>query len=278
MPYADISQDDQGLAYRLARRVLISGPPNSGKTTSLRTWCQEGKRCAIVSFPGELGIASLPQGNGVVNFAWGEIDVTKPVNWLEMVEQTRRLMADLIVGKHGMLDVLAGDGLHKLYWCYLNMQSGGAAARGETFESLKVYPATNALFFGDLRRWLQAPIPYSVYTLWVGRDRDEPGLGAGPSHIFPALPGQAGQNVVGEFTLCLYAERQGTGPAARYLWLTQPDSRVWGVGAKLPLDVAQRLPASVPQDWQRLEPLVTLPPVPPPPQPSSLPSEPPPAA
>lgn len=243
---------DPDLIRKLTRRVLISGPPNSGKTTSLRTW---PKPMAVVSFPGELGVASLPiQEEGIDAYAFGEIDVTKPVNWIDIVEETRRLMADLTT--KGTYQTVAGDGLHKLYHCYLNMVTVGKAAKGEAFDGRRAYPAASALFFGDLRLWIQSGVPFSPWTVWIGRDKDDPTAEAdkASTHIFPALPGQAGQDVVGEFALCVYAERQGQGQAARYVWLTKPDSRVWGVGAKLPLEIATKLPQTIsPQAWSELE-------------------------
>lgn len=255
MPYTELTSTSD-LWQRLSKRVLISGPPNFGKTTSLATWPHP---LAIVSFPGELGIASLPQGPDVATFAWGDVDQTKPTDWIGMIEETRRLMADLIASKK--YRTIAGDGLHKLYWGYQNFVSGGSLAKGGEIDYLKMSPKANAHFFEDLKRWLQTGPEYMVFTVWVDRDKDDPNdtTMKATSHVFPALTGKAGRDIVGEFAVCLYAKREGYGNAARYLWLTQPDSQVWGVGAKLPLEIAKKLPPTVPQDWAVLEKYLTVP-------------------
>lgn len=249
MPYTEITKDTDTWR-RLARRVLLTGPPNSGKTTSLATW---PRPIAIVSFPGELGLASLPQGPDIKTFAWGDVDQTKPTDWIGMIEETRRTMADLIISKK--YATIAGDGLHKLYWGYQNFVSGGTLAKGGDFEYLKLSPKTNAHFFEDVKRWLQTGPEYMVFTVWVDRDKDDPNdlTMKAPSHIFPALTGKAGRDVVGEFSVCLYAKREGYGGGARYVWLTQPDAQVWGIGTKLPLELAKHLPPTVPQDWKAFE-------------------------
>lgn len=257
-PYADLSEAALEL---LTRRAALIGAPNSGKTWSLRTW---PRPICVVVFPGELGAASLPRHlaheactSDCPRFeydvrAWGTVDMSKPTNWLEIVEQTRRLMADVLTC--GKYRTVAGDGLHKLYYAYENMLSGGALARGDVVDYLKVSPRTRNTFFQDLRAWLQMPTPYQVWTMWVDKQKEGEFLDpAAPSHVFPALSGQAGRDIVGEFSFCLYAKVEGYDKAARYLWQTKPDSRVWGVGTKLPPELAVRLPGTVPQDWAALE-------------------------
>jgi len=82
---------------------------------------------------------------------------------------------------------------------------------------------------------------------------------AGGVGLPPALTGQTAQDIVGEFSLCLYAERQGYGPAARYLWQPQADPKVWGAGLKLPSELAKKIPPTIPQDWTVLERYLTVP-------------------
>ena len=254
MPYTELTPENDTWR-RLMKRALISGPPNSGKSFSSRTF---PRPIAIVSPPGELGVVSLPIGEeGVTVFAQTEIDMSKPTDWVGIVEETRRLMADLCT--KNVYQTIFFDGLHKLEFCYLNMETGGALARGDmNFQGMKVYPAVKHRLLGDIRRWIQSPVPYIIFTVWIGRDKEDPGLDSkSPTHIFPALAGQTGQEIVGEFTLCLYAERQGYGQAARYLWQTQADPKVWGAGCKLREDLAKKLPATVPQDWAVLEKYLT---------------------
>lgn len=153
---------------------------------------------------------------------------------------------------------VAVDGWHKLYPIYLNMFTGGALAKGEEFDGRRIYPKSNAVFFGDGRRWCQSDVEWLVFTMWVDRDTDDPNTQNATSHFYPSLSGKAGQNVVGEIGITLVSLRQGTGPGAKYIWQTLPDNRYWGVGCHLPPDLAKKLPASVPQDWKALVPFLGL--------------------
>jgi hypothetical protein len=242
--------DEQELA-RMNRRALLVGGPQMGKTTSIvETW---PKPMAIFSYPGELGFGSIPKSPEIKAFRWGDIDLSKPVDWTGIVRETKLKMAEVITGKHGPFKTLAGDGLHKLHFCYVNHVSQGAVARGESIDARKVYPPANAMFFQDLKNWIQSSIEYMVFTVWMAPDKEDPNKPDSPSRAFPALPGQAGQNVCGEFTVVVAAERQGTGPAAKYVWRTKPDERIHGVGIKAPLAITSKIPQLIPQDWPTLE-------------------------
>lgn len=258
MPYTELTSTQDDTWQRLLRRALIFGPPNAGKSYSSRTF---HRPIAIVSAPNELGVASLPIGEeGVKTWMW-DLDFSKPVDWIDTVEATRRLMADLVTGKLGKFRTVFYDGLHKLEFCYLNAETGGAVAKGDmsSFDGRKMYPAVKNKLLMDVRRWLQSPIEYLVFTAWIGRDKEDSTAEKSPTHIFPALTGQTAQDIVGEFSLCLYAERQGYGPAARYLWQPQADPKVWGAGLKLPSELAKKIPPTIPQDWAVLEKYLTVP-------------------
>ena len=247
-PLRDLTQSPWD---RLSRRVLIAGSPNMGKTTSLLTW---PRPLAVVVCPGELGLTSIPAAPDVDVYTQ-DVDWSKDISWQTVVDTFKKDMATALTDSR--YQTVACDGLHKAHWAYLNMVNGGAPARGEKLDARKAYPPANAKFFGDLRAWLMATTPNLVFTVWIGRDKQDPDNPESKSVIFPALPGQAGELVVGEFAVCLHAEREGTGPAARYIWRTQPNPSVFGVGIKAPPDVAKRIPATVVQDWTKLAAVLT---------------------
>lgn len=252
MPFAQQSNVLAVWARRLCR-VLINGPPNSGKTTSLRTW---PRPLIVLSMPGENGSTSVVEDEETKSFVWEAPNLDAP-NWTAVYAETQRITHEALSGKHGPTTTVAIDGVHKLYDLLLNVATGGAKARGEEFDPRK-YGTASSLFFGYVQRVLASPVQYVVMTCWDGREKDDPDeKGANPSrHIFPELPGQAAKGIMGEFAVVLYANREGVGPAARYVWQTRPFGKVWGAGVKMPLEVASKLPLSVPQDWRALEPLL----------------------
>lgn len=250
MPF--IEQSSRDVWGQRARRVLINGPPNSGKTTSLRTW---PKPMIVLSYPGEKGSTSIPHEDGVRAFVWDLPDPEKVQNWVGVLAEVNRLTFDILHGKHGPISTFAGDGLHKFFDVCLNVATAGARGRAENFEASKYGPA-GVLFFGYIERVLaSSAVANVVMTCWDGREKDDPDeRGANPSrHIFPELPGQAAKAVMGEFAVVMYAIREGAGPAARYLWQTQPMGKVWGAGVKMPLEIAKSLPLTIPQEWPMLE-------------------------
>lgn len=241
-----------------ARRVLINGPPFSGKTTSLRTW---PKPLVIIVAPSEKGTTSLPAGEGIKSFVRKTVYEENP-NWTGVLAEFNKQLHEVLTGKHGPVQTLAIDGIHKLYALFLNVVTNGAKARGELFEGRQKYPQAGALFSACLDRILMAlNIPNVVMTCWDGLEKDDPDekgdTNNPPSrHIFPNLPGQAAKDIMGEFPVVLYSLRQGAGPAAKYVWQTQPLGKVWGAGVKMPLEIAAKLPITVPQDWAVLERLL----------------------
>jgi len=239
---------------RLLTRVLLVGPPNSGKTTSLRTFPTP---LIVQSYPGEKGTTSIPYAEGVKAFIGELPQPGDPVNYGQIIRETESQTTEILTGKHGPCQTFAGDGLHKLYAIYLAEATAGASADGKDFEA-RLYGSAHRRFFKYLDMVCRSAVPHVVFTCWDGREKDDPDEGgSSPSrHIFPELPGQAAKAVMGEFALVLYATRQGSGPAAKYLWQTQPMGKVWGAGAKLPLEIAKRLPLTVEQDWARVAQII----------------------
>mgnify|MGYP001589621971 FL=1 len=253
MPFIEQSNALEVWARR-ARRVLVNGPPNSGKSTSLRTWPTP---MVIISAPGEKGTTSLPQGEGIRSFVWDAPDPNAAVNWVGVLAEVNKLTFESLSGKYGPIKTFALDGLHKLYDTCLQVATNGAKARGEDFEPKKYGPAS-ALCFGYLEKVMLSAVENVVFTCWDGLEKDDPDEkgSQAPRHLFPELPGKAAKLIMGEFAVVLYSNREGAGPAAKYIWQTQPLGRVWGAGVKMPLEVSKRLPLTVPQDWGALERLL----------------------
>ena len=230
----------------------IMGAPNHGKTRSLRTLPTP---CCIVSMPGEGGHATLPVGiDGFTVFQWQDTNLNLPDSWATIRNEVKKTLTEILTGKHGPFASLALDGMHKYYGVHANVVS--EALYGKDFMKIdfrKVSPPANRAFFGDLALWKQYAPPLFVMTYWVSFKAEDPSDEDSPQHMFPALSGKAGEQIVGECDGTVYAHRQGTGPAARYVWGTQPTPKVWGIGIKGDPAIVDKIPPLIPQDWTILE-------------------------
>mgnify|MGYP001560790145 CR=1 FL=1 len=241
------------------RRVLLNGPPNSGKSTSLRTW--PGPVIGQI-FPKEKGSSSLSfqtqDGQPLIALIPDDIDVTKPQDWRSISAEMRKTTIDILAGKHGPVKTFFGDGIHKAYQVILASVCGGCNYTGEEFEP-KLYSKAHSLFWEYIDLILSSSVEYAVLTCWDGAEQDNPmdqsAEGKKKKHVYPDLPGQAARKIMGEFSLVLNCGIEGVGTAARYYWQTQPGGWVWGAGMKLPIEVTQKLklPREVPQDWTKLD-------------------------
>lgn len=242
--------DVDPLWERKARRVLLSGPPNSGKTTSLRTF---PKPMGYVAYPGEAGLSALDRTDVVVA-SWGDLDITKGVDWSTLLKEVKQTTADMIAGKYGEIKTFVGDGLHKLFGLFLNVVTGGASATSLDFDP-KLYADAGKQFFLYLDRVKQSPIETVVFTVWDGAEKDDPDAKDKDTqkHIFPELPGKAAKLIMGEFSVALASTVQGVGAGAKYLWQTRPMGKVWGCGIKAPTGIASKIETFVPQDWGALQ-------------------------
>ena len=235
---------------RASRRILLSGPPNSGKTTSLRTFPQP---VIVQSYMMEKGISSI---QGVAKaFVPRDFDPQEVTNWQNVVNETTKLTSEIISGKHGKCSTFAGDGLHKLFEAYLAVVTGGASIRGEDFEA-KLYMSAANKFFSYINMIYNSKVPIAVFTVWDGLEKDNPEDKdkSASSHVYPELPGKAAKRIMGEFAIALSSKIEGQGKAARYLWQTKPQGRVWGAGMKMPADVYAAIPDFIAQDYNVLAP------------------------
>jgi hypothetical protein len=242
---------------RYGRRVLISGPPNTLKTTATMTWPAHRQH---VSYPGEKGFETIPRNDpSVTPWVWETEDKLTPHS---VVQQIETLTTEILAGKHGECQTFVGDGIHKLYGWYFER---AWMDLGQTEETVgRAYGAAHKAFSAYLNRVLQNPVPYVVMTVWEGRTKDDPDNKSkqAPTHIFPDLPGEMAKRIVGEFSVVLYAECDPPDPQSRIKarWQVRPAGKVWGVGAKLPPDMAAKLPSRIePPDFKVLAPYLTPP-------------------
>jgi AAA domain-containing protein len=244
---------------RSARRVLVYGPPDSGKTHSLATW---PRPVHIVSYPGEKGVSSIPQAEGIKAYVW-QMTPEERADSNAVINAVRKLTVDILSGKYGEVKTFAGDGLHKLCDYFLDTATAGHYLKGEDFE-LKLYNRCYAAFKDYLTLVLSSNVPYVVFTAWTGKEGDEyKGQKTEwyNGRMYPDLPGKLAKQVTGEFTVRLMAKLEESlvpNRPPKATWVLRQDSQTGSVGIKLPPEHPQwgKLPQTIPQDWPTLEKLL----------------------
>jgi hypothetical protein len=248
MPFAAI---DPTLWQRQLRRTVLIGAPNSGKTTSFRTWPGP---LLVVAAPGEKGTGSIPlkttDGIPVKAFSYNIPEGTEgaEVKWAEVASSFRKAIFDGLKEKP---KTIAIDGLHHVHRMYANEASFGALAKGQEFDP-RLWGNAHNRFFDLIDQVQKAGVEYVVGTIWDELEKDNPDeKGSSPSrHIMPSLPGAAApRRFMGEWTCAFYALSQG----GKYIWMTKPQGQVWGATTKLPLEIAEKVPQTIPQDWGKFE-------------------------
>lgn len=266
MPYA--TPTDARLAS--IRRMLIQGPPNSGKTASFRTW--PGPKHIQVA-PGEKGDATIPRGEvGYMPHLW-EDDPIEKLSSGSIVQMVEDLTYQILGEKHGPCVSFCFDGFHKYYGYVLDWISGGQLFRGEElggeaksgdkdkYSAARIYNRARERARYFVQRVNASPVENILWTCWDGREADDPNLGfKSQSHIFPGLPGQAAKEFMGEFGLVvhsriLWGQRQPKGRAPAK-WQLLPEGDVWGAAVKAPIAVIEKLPPYCDQDYTVLKQLL----------------------
>ena len=242
-------------------RVLITGPPNTRKTTSLATW---PRPIHIISYPGEKGASSIPvEEEGINAYVYKEDDISKSSPGA-IVKEIEKMTIEILTGAHGPIATFAGDGLHKLYELYYQREHRALieAYPGDDEDKLagRAYGNAHKEFLLYLTKTSYAKIDNAVFTVWDGLDRDDPEAKRGPTHIYPDLPGKMARRIVGEFSVVLFAKLglpQPDSSKQRASWQIQPVGKIHGCGVKIPAHIAAKLPKEVPfQDWKRLLPVL----------------------
>lgn len=241
------------------RRALLNGPPNSGKTTSLRTW--PGPIHCLIA-PNEKGNTSLSfqttDGQPIIGYWPDDVDLSKSHDWRKELKDWELLTTDVISGKKGPIKTLAIDGLHKLYELFLAEVTSGANYTGVKFDAV-VYVQSHAKFKKYINEVLNSSIDNIVMTCWdnpeIDNALDTSKEGQQKKHNLPDLPGKMAKAILGEFSIALSSGIEGVGKSARYYWQTTPGGYNWGAVTKLPFEVMERLNLNreVDQNWTKLD-------------------------
>ena len=239
-------------------RVLIMGPPNSGKSYSLMSM---PRPVHVLSCPGEKGWATIKPDpdNGIHLYAF--VEEPGPKKSGETVREVKQLIYDLMSNKKGPVASLAVDGLHKFYEYLIDVAAGGAYFTGDDFEAF-AYGVAQREVAAFLTLLSTSDIENVAITTWDGLEKDKAGQSAdktvlrnSPSHVWPDLPGKAAKRIVGEFTATVYATARAgrmtaQGATKERVWQLLPDDEVWGIGLKVPRGVV--VPKYIPQAWDSL--------------------------
>jgi hypothetical protein len=199
-------------------RGLLIGSPNTGKTSFLETIKDE--RVAVLSFPDEKGIKSIPIQDNIESFTF-EIDplpegASTQDRYKASMEKElaiSTLTNSILKGDYGHFDIFFGDGLSKYYELCLDIVSRGKYLEGNPFDTegaftTRLYGNAHVRFRNYLSLVYSSSIPISLFTCWekLGyedeniSDKDKrDNLRVGNRVWLPALPGQMANLSTGEF-------------------------------------------------------------------------------
>jgi hypothetical protein len=224
------------------RRVLLNGPPLSGKTTSLLTF---PKKRHILIAPGELGHSSVREDDDTKVYFWQFDPSSSNIQYMKTWVQVQKLTNEVLGGKFGEVETFAIDGLHKLMFTIMCANGWTPDTEG------KVYPKYYRKFNEYLSPILASTIPYVVATCYDGRESIEPGSKI--TQVFPQLPGALAKDIMGTFPVCFHAERHGEGDKETFVWRLRAQGSMQAAGMHLPVDLKKKFPAELEQDWSKVE-------------------------
>jgi hypothetical protein len=224
------------------RRLLVNGPPLSGKSTSFLTF--PPKRHILVA-PGELGHSSLRETDDTKLYYWQFDPGVSNVQYLKTWINVQKITNDILGGKFGEVTTFAFDGLHKLY--SLVMRAKGWTPDSDAKEYVKYHDE-----FGKyINLILQSKIPYVVASCYDGNEAVEPGSKV--TQVFPDLPGKQAKLIMGSFPVVFHSERRGEGDKEQFVWRLRATGKIQAVGMHLPQEIKNVFPAEIEQDWRKVE-------------------------
>jgi hypothetical protein len=227
------------------RRVLLNGPPLSGKTTSLLTF--PAKRHILIA-PGELGHSSIREDENTKVYFWQFDPSSSNIQYMKTWVQVQKLTNEILGGKFGEVETFAIDGLHKLMFTIMCANGWTPDTEG------KVYPKYYRKFNEYLSPILASPIPYVVVTCYDGREALEPGSKL--TQVFPQLPGALAKDIMGTFPCVFHSSRQGDGTNEKFVWELRASGSMQAAGLHLPIDLKTKFPATLPQNWGEVEKII----------------------
>ena len=224
------------------RRVLLNGPPLSGKTTALKTF--PAKRHLLIA-PGELGHSSIQEDDDTKIYYWEFDPNATKVAYSRVWAHIQVITTNILKGMYGDITTFGIDGLHKLY--YVIMKSHGFTPDSDPRDYVRYHET----FTNYMNSILQSPTPFVVATSYDGVEALE--AGSKISQIFPDLPGKMAKQVMGMFPCVFHTERSGDDGKEKYIWRLRANGKIQGVGMHLPQDIKAKFPAEIEPDWQKVE-------------------------
>jgi hypothetical protein len=227
-------------------RILISGFPNSGKTTSLPTflygpydyWSENAeehekavkqandKKMVILVAPGEFGTRSLPTNTEHITsyyYETTESDDVRSARWsTEALSQFNSIWKEVVDSKP---DILVIDGLHALWTHIMNRITEGDYLNGVDlnmnprtgqqvqFRAAGFHSRTHNTFNQYVAGLYTSSIQTIIATTWEDwqsgtSEGQKPGDIAATRYLWPAIGGKMAQEVVGKFDARLSARRE----------------------------------------------------------------------
>lgn len=252
------------------QRILISGKPNSGKSTSLDTF---DKQVAIVVAPGEQGTGSFSDRDGV-NYFQMQQEPGDQLDTVDVMLAFQDLLYMLIDCKE--YTTIAIDGIHKVHECFVNIASNGARFTGVAFDN-RIYGLAHDMFKALIGELFYANTPMIVYTCWCDMEFIDQDLSAGQKQdrrVMPYLSGRMAMDIMGllntgsvhamksslcEQPGCKYNDKRNKEfKKEHYVWQLEQDldNNVNGdCGLKLPRHNLE-IPKYIHQDWSVLKSII----------------------
>jgi len=255
MPFKPL---DKNSWVKSLSRTLISGPPNSRKTTSLMTW---PRPIFILVYPNEGGAASIPVADDIDAVVYEEDEQSTPG---QVIRDIETMTSEVISGKLGDYKTFAGDGIHKLYRCYFESEYKTLVSLYPNTDEDKLigraYGNAHNQFLNYIGKVKRSSIDNVAFTVWDGREKDnedDTRRGA-TTHIYPDLPGQLAKRIMGEFSVVLYSilPPGSDNKTITPKWQIQPTGKIWGAAVKVPPEIAVDLPLEFEQNWDKLLPVL----------------------
>jgi len=235
------------------RRLMIVGPPNAAKTTCALTFDHP---LLVESMPGEKGTDILPPADNRVIRLWEPIKPDDPVDWFKVMKEMEQEQVDVLSGKLGKFQTVFLDGIHKGFQVFLEAAMESSKGQSGEPNGLIYWNKAAQDFSRYFNRWWYSSIPYFAATVWSEIEKTDPLAedtlkNRAARSIWPSFAGKTQRNILGEINT-VYADVE----AGKATWQLKADERIKGIGIKLPLEEAQKLPYKIPADWQVLKKLL----------------------
>ena len=253
------------IAATRRRRLLINGKSGTRKTTSLLTF---PRPIAVLSYPGELGWDSLPDGDpNIYKRVWAD-EVGKHQDAMKVIKAIEDEALALIAS--GKYRTVALEGLHHFTSLALDFVTDGAYLKGEEFEP-RQYGLGYRLVFDHITRLSNTNVPVVAWTCWAESKQERPKRAGEkqediPKKVLSALPGQLPHQIMGRFSVTLYqslkARKDKAGltmknergePIYDATWQTRQQGDILCAGLKGPKEIVERIPTVIPADYAALE-------------------------